>query len=646
VCPLVFVGAFTSVLVVDTDPRNLPARPYPHRIPHRGIVPEGRYCTLTWGISDDFGGMTTVALERSSAFARLDNRSVDILTLSPVLKDQNRERDLRAAGLIDRRVKVRNLWQDITSWSDSRLRRLVGTVAPDAEAHNDVLPRTSGQWAQFRRDSEERPLQIDRYHDRGHLLIIDRQDVKTRGRRGGRRITLFDRRQRAIAQWSTARDLYYAWLDVVIGSRKTFLICDSAYVGGFIHNYRRDNVVLCQVEHSHHRNDPDSNAFAELTREQFGCLSHLDAFDLVTTLTEQQRRDMDELKLTADKLQTVPNLTEDLHGDSTTLRPRGRGAMIARLVPEKRVEDAITAIANVRAENPEVTLDVYGEGEDRARLTDILTEVDVTDAVRLHGHRTGAKSNFHTSSFSLLTSRFEGQPLVVLESMSAGCIPICYAVDYGPADIIDHGVNGFLVPDGDVDALAAAIRQFLSMPDDEVEKIRQRAIERAADFSESAIVQRWGQVLAEQSFAPIVRLDELRARLRHAEVTAAGIQLDVDISGLGSFVPEGAYVSWKSRSGCFYGRVAARFRNGALTATLPTARFAEIVSGYIDFSIDLVDGRSFNRARIASADHAISNLSGRMELYTTKHGNLSGRIALEPSDTTGESAAVFPASSS
>src|SRR5699024_4569226 len=51
VCPLVFVGAFTSVLVVDTDPRNLPARPYPHRIPHRGIVPEGRYCTLTWGIS-------------------------------------------------------------------------------------------------------------------------------------------------------------------------------------------------------------------------------------------------------------------------------------------------------------------------------------------------------------------------------------------------------------------------------------------------------------------------------------------------------------------------------------------------------------------------------------------------------------------
>src|SRR5699024_10263429 len=142
VCPLVFVGAFTSVLVVDTDPRNLPARPYPHRIPHRGIVPEGRYCTLTCGISDDFGGMTTLALERSSAYARRNSRSVHILTQVQVLKDQNGYRDLRAAVLIVRRVKVRNLWQAIPPWSASRLWRLVGTVAPDAEDHNDVLART------------------------------------------------------------------------------------------------------------------------------------------------------------------------------------------------------------------------------------------------------------------------------------------------------------------------------------------------------------------------------------------------------------------------------------------------------------------------------------------------------------------------
>ncbi|AZU01609.1 hypothetical protein CXR29_13640 [Brevibacterium linens] len=59
--------------------------------------------------------MTTVALERSSAFARLDNRRVEILTLSPEMKGRDRERELHEAGTLDRKVKIRNLWQDLTS---------------------------------------------------------------------------------------------------------------------------------------------------------------------------------------------------------------------------------------------------------------------------------------------------------------------------------------------------------------------------------------------------------------------------------------------------------------------------------------------------------------------------------------------------
>ena len=123
-------------------------------------------------------------------------------------------------------------------------------------------------------------------------------------------------------------------------------------------------------------------------------------------------------------------------------------------------------------------------------LTDLITDLDLADRARLHGHVTGAKTAFHSSSFSLLTSRYEGQGLVILESMSAGCIPISYAVDYGPADIIDHGVNGFIVPVGDVDALARSIRQLLDMPEEEVQAMRRNAIDRAADFSAPTIVEK------------------------------------------------------------------------------------------------------------------------------------------------------------
>lgn len=239
--------------IPDSSPR---LNSFPHRFPHNGVLPEGRYYTLTWGISYDFGGMTTVALERSSAFARQDNRQVEILTLSAELKHQDRERELRDEGRIDRRVRIRNIWKDLTSWPDRKLRRLVGTSELDQTAVNDVLERTGSEWTEFRRDSDEKELQVDRYHDRGTLLLSDRLDMNKRGKRGGRRISLFDRKQNIIAQWSTARALYQAWLDVVIGSKSSYLISDSPFAGGLVFDYRRDNVILCQVVAYPHPQEP------------------------------------------------------------------------------------------------------------------------------------------------------------------------------------------------------------------------------------------------------------------------------------------------------------------------------------------------------------------------------------------------------
>lgn len=599
---------------------------YPHRFPHNGVLPEGRYYTLTWGISYDFGGMTTVALERSSAFARQDNRTVEVLTLSAELKGQDRERELREEGRIDRRVRVRNIWQDLTSWSDRKLRRMVGTSQLDPAASRDILDRAGSDWNEVRRDSEGNDLQIDRYHDSGVLLVSDRRDMNKRGQRGGRRISLFDRKQNIIAQWSTARALYQAWLDVVIGSKPSYLITDSPFAGGLVFDYRRHNVILCQVVHTHILSNPGDGKYGELELGQTRYISNLDSFDLVTTLTDQQREDMDSAALSSGKLRTVSNLTEDLDGDPTAHRPREQGAMIARLVSEKRVEDAIRAIAKVSADAPGITLGVYGDGEDRLELTDLIDRLGVANTVSLHGYTAGAKKYFHAGAFSLLTSRYEGQPLAVLESMSAGCIPICYAVDYGPADIIEDGVNGFVVPAGDVDALAQAILRFLSMPEAEVQEMRRAAIARAADFYETPIIQRWGEVLAEQPFDPIVNADQLRAVLSEATSTGEIVDVVIDLENLEEHQPDSAFISWKSRTGNFYGRAEARFDHGVVRATIPASRLSLIPGGYLDMSIDLVSGRNFNRARIKSDNSNIGNMGDSVRLYTTKHGNLSAQI--------------------
>lgn len=602
------------------------ATPYKHRFPHKGLLPEGHYYTLTWGIPLEFGGMTTVALERSSAFAKQDRRRVDILTLSPALRSGGREKELRAEGRISRGVRIRNIWADLSTWSDRKLRHVVGTVTKIDHPADDLLPRSTRSWTEMRRDSQGAVLQVDRFRDNGTLFVSDRQDMRKRGKRGGRRITLFDRKQKPIGQWSTARSFYHSWFDSVFHGKRTYMISDSSFVGGLVHNYRRDNVILCQVIHNHFLKDTRGDLLGELAPAKFEILSHLDSFDVVTTLTDQQRKDIFATYLSTNNLRTVSNPTHDLHGDVNAVRNPLRGAMIARLVYQKRVEDAVRAVFLASKIEPGLKLDIYGEGRDRAQLTSLREELGVTESVVLHGHTPGAKKSFLTTSFSLLTSRFEGQGLAVLESMSAGCIPIAYDIPYGPSDIISHGINGFLVPGGDVEALASTVVEVMAMSEDELRPMRQAAIERAANFFERPVVSRWGDFLAEQTFESLQSYRGVSAQLTAATVTEKTIEMAVNVSETERQKPSAAYVVWKSRVGNHFGRWIGSVEDNVFRASVPTHRFANIPPGLVDLSLDLINGRNCARVRISADINNIENLAKTLSLYATIHGSLSARV--------------------
>ncbi|WP_166822601.1 glycosyltransferase family 4 protein [Brevibacterium limosum] len=192
------------------------------------------------------------------------------------------------------------------------------------------------------------------------------------------------------------------------------------------------------------------------------------------------------------------------------------------------------------------------------------------------------------------------------------------------------------MPNGDVDAMSEAILEFLNMSENDVREMRANAIERAADFSEGAIIRRWGQVLAEQSFAPITHLKGVSAKLREAVVTADGISITAALSGTGNTFLDDAFISWKSRTGTFYGRIGADISDGTVTAEVPMRRISRITEEYVDFSLDLVARRGFTRVRISSGDGSIVNHPGQLKLYTTKHGNLSGQMLEGQGDATAE----------
>jgi poly(glycerol-phosphate) alpha-glucosyltransferase len=95
----------------------------------------------------------------------------------------------------------------------------------------------------------------------------------------------------------------------------------------------------------------------------------------------------------------------------------------------------------------------------------------------------------------LLTSTSEGMGLVLAEAMARGCLPIAYDVRYGPADVVTHGVDGFLVPAGDTAALAAVVEHVSGLDEAALLAMRQAAVRSAQRFDDSRVARRWAEVL-------------------------------------------------------------------------------------------------------------------------------------------------------
>lgn len=131
---------------------------------------------------------------------------------------------------------------------------------------------------------------------------------------------------------------------------------------------------------------------------------------------------------------------------------------VGNLVPGKRVDVTIRALALLRKNEPDMTLTVVGQGPVRAELERLCADLGVTDAVRFTGKLPNEQvfAMLCRSRFFVMASKPEGFGIVYLEAMAAGCVTIGTEGE-GIADIIKQGVNGFLVPADDPQRIAGVI---------------------------------------------------------------------------------------------------------------------------------------------------------------------------------------------
>jgi glycosyltransferase involved in cell wall biosynthesis len=99
-------------------------------------------------------------------------------------------------------------------------------------------------------------------------------------------------------------------------------------------------------------------------------------------------------------------------------------------------------------------------------------------------------------SLFVLSSRFEGFGMVLVEAMSKGLPAVSFDCPRGPSDIIGHGDDGLLVPNGDVDGLAAALGELMG-DEERRRRMSDAAVRKAARYDAGAIAARWRELLAE-----------------------------------------------------------------------------------------------------------------------------------------------------
>jgi glycosyltransferase involved in cell wall biosynthesis len=153
-----------------------------------------------------------------------------------------------------------------------------------------------------------------------------------------------------------------------------------------------------------------------------------------------------------------------------------------RLVALKGFDGLISAFSQLAKTGWDGNLLILGEGEERARLEQLVEEAGLAGRIFLPGFQTNPYPFFQASTIFVLNSWMEGLPTVLLEALALGLPVVATDCPSGPGEILENGKYGVLVPVGDPNKLAKSLGELLHDPQ-RLSTLRSLGIERARMYN-------------------------------------------------------------------------------------------------------------------------------------------------------------------
>lgn len=167
-----------------------------------------------------------------------------------------------------------------------------------------------------------------------------------------------------------------------------------------------------------------------------------------------------------------------------------RVIFVGRFSEQKGLEYLIKTWEVVNKKHPNWTLYMYGQGEQESMVKKLIFDAGLGEAVIIHQPTQQIQEKYLESSMLLLTSRFEGFGLVLVEAMACGLPVVSFNCPWGPADIIKDGEDGFLVEYLNTDEAAQRVCQLIE--DTELrKKMGAKARVNVQRYKREVIMRQW-----------------------------------------------------------------------------------------------------------------------------------------------------------
>ena len=210
-------------------------------------------------------------------------------------------------------------------------------------------------------------------------------------------------------------------------------------------------------------------------------------FDKFVVLTNEDKGYWGQLP----NIEVIPNAAMHIgnkYSDSTAHRI----IAVGRLDYQKGFDRLIEAWALIQKHKKykDWNLDIFGQGEWRDMLQQMIDERGLGASVALNAPTKSIGREYADSAMLVMSSNYEGFPMVMIEAMACGLPVVSFDFKCGPKDIINNNVNGILVQNGDIQGLADAMMRL--MEDESMRKRMSEEAKKVVDtYSEETVMKQW-----------------------------------------------------------------------------------------------------------------------------------------------------------